>query len=389
MRHPTESVVGLPLWTSQRARLALIAVHLPIFAVLPVDAVLYYWDGGPSGAVTTYSAIGVALLIAELQLRHSLATAEGHRPAGAMVTLTALVVLGVAPMPWLGWMWLFSGVFVAASALMLAPRVVGAGFWVALLAADFYGVFFSELRDPSIGTSIESYVYDVLIYSVIIACIAGSTQLARILDELHRSRTELAEMSVTSERLRIARDLHDLLGQSLSAVSLKGDLAAALLERDPAAARAEIESLTDTARTALRDVRAVATAPEEMRLDTELDGARTLLGAAGIALSVDVDLDGADAAREPLGWVVREGVTNIVRHSAATRVTIAGHRRAGRITLSIRNDGAGPSGPPGSGLEGLRARSAASAGTLVAGRADDGWFDLTVDIPAGTTGEAG
>jgi len=98
---------------------------------------------------------------------------------------------------------------------------------------------------------------------------------------------------------------------------------------------------------------------------------------------VRIDLDLGPAEVDELGWVVREGVTNIVRHSAAQHVTITGRRRDGRISLVIRNDGAGPPGPPGAGLDGLRARIAARGGTLVAGREDDR-FQLAVDIPTAT-----
>jgi two-component system sensor histidine kinase DesK len=137
-------------------------------------------------------------------------------------------------------------------------------------------------------------------------------------------------------------------------------------------------------RAALRDVRAVASAPEKVRFGTELDGASTLLGAVGIDVTIDVDLGDEDEV-DDLGWVVKEGVTNIVRHSAAEHVAITGRRRNGCISLVIRNDGAAPPGPPGAGLDGLQARIAARGGTLVA-RQEDDWFQLAVDLPTAPPG---
>jgi len=321
-------------------------------------------------------------------MRTGLAVAEGRRPSHVGATVAAVVVATVLLLFLLGWAATYGGLFVAATALLLLPRPAGVGACVAILLSDIWSAFaMGDNASASSPPRIEGFVYNLIVETVILACLVGSTRLVRLLDELHTSRAELAEMSVTSERLRIARDLHDLLGQSLSAVSLKGDLAAALLDRDRARARAEIESLTDTARAALRDVRAVASAPEQMRLATELDGASTLLGAAGIDVTIDVDPGVDEVDADDLGWVVREGVTNIVRHSAAEHVAITGRRRDGRVSLVIGNDGAGPPGPPGAGLDGLRARIAARGGTLVAGQEDDR-FQLVVDIPTAPPGGA-
>jgi two-component system sensor histidine kinase DesK len=385
----TDSVAGLPIWTHGRARLALVLVHLPVFAIQPINAVQSYVAGAVTAPVMG-TAMALAVALATLQMRTDLAVAEGRRPSHVAATVSAVVVAAVLLLVLLGWDGMYGLFFLMATALLLLPLPAWVMTCVAVLVAYIYCDFFSSAAAPfNVPTRIEAFAYHLIIGTVVVACMVGSTRLVRLLDELHTSRAELAEMSVTAERLRIARDLHDLLGQSLTAVSLKGDLAAALLDRDRAMARAEIESLTDTARTALRDVRAVASAPEAIRLTTELDGASTLLGAAGIDVTIDVDLGSAEGAAEvdELGWVVREGVTNIVRHSAAEHVTITGRRRKDGVSLVIRNDGAGATGPPGSGLDGLRARIAARGGTLVVSHEDDR-FQLAVDIPRAPGGGA-
>jgi two-component system, NarL family, sensor histidine kinase DesK len=189
-------------------------------------------------------------------------------------------------------------------------------------------------------------------------------------------------LAIGQERLRVSRDLHDLLGQSLSAVSLKGDLAKRLLHRDLAAARAEIEGLTKVARGALRDMRAVTSDQHAVSLPTETDGATALLQAAGVEARIDLDpLELPAAAEAVLAWAVREGVTNLLRHSEARVCSIPAVRRDGIVRLEIVNDGARPPTREGSGLAGLGERARALAGTVAAERTRDGRFRLAVELP--------
>src|SRR5260370_622579 len=128
---------------------------------------------------------------------------------------------------------------------------------------------------------------------------------SRLLDELRETRAELAALAVGRERLRVSRDLHDLLGQSLSAVALKGDLAIRLLRTDPPAARAEIESLTGLARDAIRGIHAVSRDEHAVSLRTETEGAAAPLSAAGIHAPTDADLpDLAPPLERVLAWAV-------------------------------------------------------------------------------------
>ena len=180
------------------------------------------------------------------------------------------------------------------------------------------------------------------------------------------------------------RDLHDLLGQSLSAVALKGDLAIRLLHNDPPAARAEIESLTGLARDAIRGIHTVSRDEHAVSLRIETEGAAALLSAAGIRCRIDVDLpDLAPPVERVLAWTVREGVTDALRHSEAHTCSITGGRRDGNVILEIVNDDAPATPGEGSGLSGLTERARALSGSVAAGSTADGEFRLLVEVPEG------
>jgi two-component system, NarL family, sensor histidine kinase DesK len=236
--------------------------------------------------------------------------------------------------------------------------------------------------EPGLGRIWIDLIYYFALLMMGSASLYGSAWLVRVLNDLDTARTELAEVAVAQERLRVSRDLHDLLGQSLSAVSLKGDVALRLLRTDTAAARAEIDSLTRVARRALHDVRAVTRDEHGVSLAAEIDAATALLSAAGIVTEVNVDLpDLAHPAEEALAWAVREGATNTLRHSQATTWTVTGERRAGRVVLEIVNDGAPAHTGHGRGLAGLHERAAGLSGSATAERTTDGRFRLQLELP--------
>ena len=205
--------------------------------------------------------------------------------------------------------------------------------------------------------------------------------------ELRAAREELARLAVSEERLRFARDLHDLLGHSLSAIALKTALASRLLPDLPDSERAgkEIRDAEGIARGALREVREAVAGYRRPALAEELEGARGMLEAAGIACRIE-DHSGAlpgptDAV---LAWAVREGVTNVIRHSGAARCEVRLGKSASGIEAVIADDGRGPAehGAAGSGLSGLAERVAAEGGTLEAGQGPNGGFRLRVALPA-------
>jgi len=222
---------------------------------------------------------------------------------------------------------------------------------------------------------------------------AGLARLASALREVHATRGELARMAVVEERLRMARDLHDLLGQSLALITLKSELAARLVDHDPAQAAQEMRQVEQAARQALREVRATVASYRQPTLQSELDGARQLLAAAGIEYAIESITETLPAAVDTvLAWTVREGVTNVVRHSRASSCRIRISTAPGSVIIEVINDrgcaqqAAGAPTHAGSGLAGLTDRVTAQGGQLVAGSLDeDKGFRLWVQLPIGSS----
>lgn len=201
--------------------------------------------------------------------------------------------------------------------------------------------------------------------------------------ELRTARAEVARLAVSDERLRISRDVHDILGHSLSVIVLKAQVARRLMDSDHAAAVAAITDVESVARTSLVEVREMVTAYRQRSLAEELQGARDVLDAAGISLAVQ---RGSDVPPAPvdslLAWTVREGVTNVLRHSHAHHCEISLEAANGGFTLNIVNDGVGGvASAGGSGLHGLRERVGAAGGTILAGPGDAGGFQLRAYVP--------
>jgi two-component system sensor histidine kinase DesK len=217
----------------------------------------------------------------------------------------------------------------------------------------------------------------------------GFIRLSDALRELHQAREKLAHQAVTEERLRMARDLHDLLGHTLSLITLKSELAGRLLEKDSLTALQEIHEVERVARQALREVREAVTGYRQQNLRGELDGARQILEAAGIACTIEDDArllpSDVDAL---LGWVVREGVTNVIRHSRAGHCLIRITSTNEHAHVEVSNDGYprenSETHPSGTGLSGLAERVAKRGGQMEAGPQSIlgvPSFRLLVDVP--------
>jgi two-component system, NarL family, sensor histidine kinase DesK len=325
----------------------------------------------------------IALPYLWLTLRHAPGVADltaetpGRRPepaaVGALAAMAASVFIFTFIAPGQETWWLMMYPIIAAG-LALAP-VVAAAAMAVLIAVGFLAAWLTDGRIDAMFLLQITFGGSAVAFRHLTATVA----------QLRRAREELARAAVNEERLRFARDLHDLLGHSLSTIVLKSELAGRLVPRAPGRAAAEIADVERTARDALQQVRAAVAGYRRPSLVSELAAARELLAAAGI----DARIDSSPTALPPaadglLGWAVREGVTNVVRHSRARSCTIRLVGRDGRATAEIVDDGSG-SGAAGSeggcGLAGLIERATAEGGHVDAGPMAGGGFRLVVDVP--------
>jgi two-component system, NarL family, sensor histidine kinase DesK len=207
------------------------------------------------------------------------------------------------------------------------------------------------------------------------AAMVAMGEIMRANRELHDARADLARLAVADERERFARDLHDLLGHSLSVISLKAQLARRRLPQDPEAAEHEVADIEVVSRDALREVREAVSGYHRPALDAELQGARTALDAAGIETTIhrpEVELPAEVEA--VLAWTVREAATNVIRHSGARHSAIRIVPALDQASVEIVDDGHGVNGSEGggTGLTGLQERLRQAGGRLEAGPRDDG-----------------
>ncbi|TDC29639.1 sensor histidine kinase [Micromonospora sp. 15K316] len=242
-----------------------------------------------------------------------------------------------------------------------------------------------------IGSAHRLPVGDI-VQVALITLLAGAMTLAfarvaRLVEELRRTQRELARTVVERERLRFAKDLHDLLGHTLSLVVVKAEVVRRLAPADPGRAADEAADIERIGRTALAEVREAVTGYREQSFGRELENARSALADVGITVTVrecghplDVAADGA------FRWVLREGVTNVLRHSRASRCDIEVRADADGSVLTVRDDGVGGRPEPGNGLRGLAERVEQAGGTLHVGPARGGGLLLTARLPATTAG---
>jgi two-component system, NarL family, sensor histidine kinase DesK len=260
-----------------------------------------------------------------------------------------------------------------------------------------YGGIAAGLVVVSMGVTQASYtgkfidvVYLVLSTTLTGLLVYGLTRLATLVTELHSAREELAKMAVARERLRFARDLHDLLGYNLSAITLKSELTHRLVIKHPARAREELVEILQISRQALSDVRAVASGYREMSLDEECASARSVLSAADVHVQMDVNYrDLPVRVATVLATVLREGITNLLRHSKAEFCEISVRQVGAEVTIDLLNDGVPKTrvdsrednGPGGSGIHNLSARVAELGGELTTEFLPDNRFRLHAKLP--------
>jgi two-component system sensor histidine kinase DesK len=314
----------------------------------------------------------VAFTVAYLRV-FGRAFARGCGPAYR--DLAVVAVLGVGLAFWMGPSWAGLMIYLSAAvAVSLPDRWV----WPAVVGTTGTCTAVVALH----GLLGDMFILPVMCVLTAFA-LRGTRALVSVNAELVEAREELARNAVAEERVRFARDLHDLLGHSLSLIALKSELAGRLAERDPARARQEMADVEAAARRALAEVRDAVSGYRQVSLAQALAEARSALSAAGITLRAplaDRSLPGpVDAV---LGWVVREATTNVLRHSGARSVTVELASGADGVTLTVTDDGRGGDGPRGTGLAGLAERVEALGGRLDAGPVDGRGFRLAAAVPA-------
>lgn len=224
------------------------------------------------------------------------------------------------------------------------------------------------------GIALQAWLFDwhsmIWIPTLLVAPVVGATNIAfaqrrRYGEELRVARTAVEEMARIAERERIGRDLHDLLGHTLSVIVLKSELASKMAERDPARAVEEIRDVERISREALAEVRKAVRGYRSEGLDDEMANAERVLAAAGVEPVLDVTrLPLSPSEERALAFALREAVTNVVRHAHARHCWIALRAEGGRAVLEVRDDGRGGADPDGSGLSGMRERLRPLAGTV-------------------------
>jgi two-component system sensor histidine kinase DesK len=280
--------------------------------------------------------------------------------------LGGLVVLGALMVACLGEQGLASAVYLAVAAVMVFPFRIAAAIAVLLILASF-ALSAAEDWGSQLGLAFGITAASVAVF--------GMRTVMRRNIELLKAEQENASLAVENERSRFARDLHDILGHSLTVITVKAELAQRLLDVDPERARTEIADLERLSRDALSDVRRAVEGYRELTLPGELARARVALAAAEIEARLPTAADEVPSElRELFAWTVREGVTNVIRHSGARSCEV----RLTPVSAEVVDDGAGEdSAGAGSGLAGLRERAAAVGATVVVRHLSPG-FSLQV-----------
>ncbi|MGI5157688.1 sensor histidine kinase [Microbispora sp. CA-102843] len=364
----------LPVWLPVRlpGRLLAPAFGLTVLLLMaPAAAAASAVPAWP--AWTLVAAAGISFAGAVLTARRA-RPAVGSLPMAFVALLAVVTVTAALAYRTDGWQTLFSLLAVAVALVLpvrAAPPLVAATAVLAAIVPVHGGSFGEALW----GTALTTLLAGITTY--------GFRRMAEVIEELGRTREKLAVAAVSAERLRFSRDLHDLLGHTLSMVVVKAEAVRRLAPRDTDAAVRHAADIEAIGRQALTEVREAVTGYRDASLAFELDSARAALATAGIDCVVKES--GPALTRETdmlLSWVVREGVTNVVRHSGALRCVITLRRDRDPVLVEVSDDGTGGavSEEDGSGLRGLRERLAAAGGRLTAARQPRG-FVLTAEIP--------
>lgn len=300
--------------------------------------------------------------------------------AGMVLTNVALLHLLGLSQPLL---WLYPALIVGAG---LRARAAAVGVGLIALAAvvplgHLEGSYISEgsLVDQTLGAN-HSIMLSIVLAGLSMTAVR---QLITLNADLHMTRAELAELAVANERERLARELHDLLGRTLSLIAVKAELAGRLGAASEPSAEAELRDVQQLARNAVREVREAVAGDGARSVAAELAAARLALRTAGIEARVPNAVEMDPAHETIVAWALREAVTNVVKHSGACTCRIAIEASDGATALEVVDDGRGPvGGDAGTGLAGLADRVHALGGAFEAGPSETGGFKLRVRLGA-------
>jgi two-component system sensor histidine kinase DesK len=318
--------------------------YLPLFGAT--------WIGRPPDARELIaSALGILSFLAIY--------IHASRLRGRVLIVPTILVLLIAfaMIPFRG-NWTVLAIYATAIAAELRPSREG---WRLVFAVTAASVAVALLTGMAWYFVIMMGVFELM---VAIGTISGMT-LGEKHADLLRAQQEVRRLSTEAERERIARDLHDLLGRTLTLIALKADLAVKLSARDPAAAEREMKDIAEAARGGLSDVRAAVAGMNDAGLARELEASRSALQAAQIRCEiVGEDLAEHAANGAVLAMALREAVTNVIRHAGAAHCRIILGEQEGGVSVTIIDDGQGGRFREGAGLTGMRARLAAAGGRL-------------------------
>jgi len=340
-----------------------------VFLVQPLQDIV------DSGQSIWLRGLGVALLgaFALIYLIGVSGPFRLNRHPRAWVFPLAMFVIALAILPLAGQSGLNTLVFVgvAAQAALPVDRAIPASLLLVVIAVALTLVV-PGWTDPA------NQAFSILAASM---AMFGVVRMAERNRALVAAQEEDARLVVLEERERMARDLHDILGHSLTVITKKAELARRLTSIDPQRAATEIADVERLAREALRDIRATVTGSREVSLASELASARSALDSAGIAARLpdpDTTVAVPPESQRLFGFAVREGVTNVLRHSGARSCTVV----ITPETLEVSDDGRGSvgAGTDGTGLRGLRERVAQAGGRLLTDSPPAGGFRLLVDL---------
>ncbi len=365
---------GESRWRSARRWGPLFAGVWLVFLIAPiVDAVELETARGYAGAVVLV-AFGGTYLIAARAFRSVVARDGGRTRGATSVWVGTMLALAVAAVALLG----SAGLNTAPYVAVLGPIVFGrwAVAWVFLTAgtAELIYRWMAHTWSDTQGLATGTLSAGLAVWGFVLV-------LQRNIDQT-RAREVEAQLALISERDRFARDLHDILGHSLTVITVKAELAGRLLEASPERARAEVADLERLSREALADVRRAVAGYREITLAAELVRAREALLSADIDPRLPGDLPALPSdVEEVFAWTVREGVTNVLRHSRAARCRISVSPASLVLTDDGRGIGRSGAVPEGNGLRGLRERARLAGVELRVGPADPRGTRIEVLVP--------